>query len=122
MKTERLPDIGRLRTAACLVLALVTTLPLAAATRADGPSRFQPGSLLQAEEALEQGQPERALALLHRQRAILRHSRFRAQAEALSCQAYRQMHDFGNAARVCDAVVAYDGEVVTAEVLERPGD
>jgi len=120
MKTRRQWDTGVLRTAASMVLALAFTLP--AAARADSLAGFQPGSLAQAEQALEQGEPERALSLLHRQRAILRHSRFRAQAEALSCQAYRQLGDTRNAARACDAVVAYDSKVVTTVVTTQALD
>ena len=41
-----------------------------------------------AERALEQGNPDRALALLRSQRAVLKDHRFRAQKETLACAAY----------------------------------
>lgn len=120
MNTQRRFGTGCLtRAAASLVLALAATLPLVPAAQAEALSRFQPGSLIQAERALAQGQPERALSLLHRQRAILRHSTFRPQAEALTCQAYRQMQDVQRAAQVCGEVVAHDGGRAVAAAYDR---
>jgi len=107
MKTQRQIGTGSMRAAVFLVWALAATLPTVSAAQAEALSRFQPGSLVQAEQALAQGQPERALSLLHRQRAILRDSRFRAQAEALACQAYRQMRDVQKAAGVCKEEVTF---------------
>ncbi len=118
MKTQRKFGTGLMQTTAFLVLTLASTLPLVSAARAEALSRHQPQALIQAERALEQGQPERALSLLHRQRAILRHSKFRSQGEALACQAYIQMQDFQKAARVCDEVVAYNGDGSIAEAYD----
>jgi hypothetical protein len=115
MNTQRKFGTGLMQNTALLVLALVFTLPLVSAARAEALSRHQPQALIQAERALEQGQPERALSLLHRQRAILRHSKFRSQGEALACQAHIQMQDFQKATRVCDEVVAYNGDGSIAE-------
>ena len=115
MNTQRKFGTGLMQNTALLVLALVSTLPLVSAARAEALSRHQPQALIQAERALEQGQPERALSLLHRQRAILRHSKFRSQGEALACQAHIQMQDFQKATRVCDEVVAYNGDGSIAE-------
>ena len=103
------------RATAPLLLALAATFPPAPAAHAEAPSRFQPGSLIEAEQALAQDQPERALSLLHRQRALLRHSNFRSQAEALTCQAYLQLEDAPKAEQVCGEVVAHDGGSAVAD-------
>jgi hypothetical protein len=121
MNTRRKFGTDLRQITALLAVALVSTLPLVSAARAETLSRHQPQALIHAERALEQGQPERALSLLHRQRAILRHSKFRSQGEALACQAYIQMQDFQKAARDCDEVVAYDGDDSIAEAYD-PSD
>ena len=59
------------------------------------------------------------MSLLHRQRAILRHSTFRSQAEALTCQAYRQRRDFQKVAQICGEVVTHDGGSAIADAYDR---
>jgi hypothetical protein len=115
MNIQRTFSTGLVRTTVVLLGVMASTLFVVSAARAEALSRHQPQALIQAERALEQGQPERALSLLHRQRAILRHSKFRSQGEALACQAHIQMQDFQKATRVCDEVVAYNGDGSIAE-------
>ena len=91
MGTQHIICTGLLRTAIVVAGVLVSTLVVVSAARAESLTRYEPGSLIQAEWALEEGQPERALSLLHRQRAILRDSKFRTQRDALACQAYIQL-------------------------------
>ena len=120
MNTQRRFDTGILRgAAASLVLVLAATLSLVPAARAEPQSGFQPGSLVQAEQALARGQPERALLLLHRQRAILRHSSYRSQAEALTCQAHLQMQDAEKPEQVCGDMVAHDSGSTVAAAYDR---
>ena len=109
MKTQRKFGTGLMRTAAVVVGVVASTLLMVSAARAEALSRYQPDALIQAEWALEDSQPERALSLLHRQRTILRFDQFRSQRDSLACQSYLQMEDFQEAAHVCDEGVAYGG-------------
>ena len=121
MKTRRKLCTGLLRTAAVVLGVLVSTSMVLYSARAETLSRHQPGALLQAERALEQGQPERALSHLHRQRAVLRFGKFRSRSAALACQAYLQMQDFLNGARVCDEVAAHGSDGAIAKAYD-PSD
>jgi hypothetical protein len=122
MKIQRKFGTGLMRTAAVLVGVVASTLLLASAARAEALSRYQPEALIQAEWALEDSQPERALLLLHRQRTILRFDQFRSQRDALTCQAYLQIENLPEAARVCDGAVAYAGDDSYAEIYDRSDD
>jgi hypothetical protein len=93
-------------TTASLALALASMIVLAPAANADVLSDYKPQGLIQAERAIEQGKSERALKILHRQRAILSHDKYLAERQALSCQAYFQQQDYTNAERACGAAVA----------------
>jgi hypothetical protein len=99
-------------TAPFAVAAAFLLSPLA---QADVLSQYQPEVLLKAEQALEQGQPERALSLLHSQRAILSHGKFRAQGLALTCDAYVQQQDYDRAEDVCADAVAFSRDQAAAE-------
>ena len=71
--------------------------------------------MIQAEQALQQGNPERALSLLHRQRAIISHDKFRAQGQAIACQAYVQKRDLLKTRQACEEAVAYTGDNSTTD-------
>ena len=83
---------------------------MTATAQAENLSRYHPQGLIDAEYALVEGQPEQALAHLHRQRAILRQDNFRAERDALACQAYRQMQELQKAAGVCKDRVAFENK------------
>lgn len=106
MKTQQ--DLYRqlVLTTAALVLALASMVLVAPGTRADVLSDYHPQVLSEAGRALESGRPERALSLLHRQRAILRHEKFLGQRNALTCQAYFQKQQFLKAERACAEALA----------------
>lgn len=96
------------------VLLAMASLLLVSPSRAEILSHYEPGVLLQAEQALERGQPERALSLLHSQRAILSHGKFREQGQAIACQAYIQKQDLAKAEQACDETVAFSGRKTIA--------
>ena len=108
MKTRHCWDTILLQKLAILVLGLSLALALASVARAETLSHYQPRSLIDAEVALAQGDPERALSHLHRGRVVLRDARFRLQREAIACRAHTQLGQFEQAARVCNDVVAYE--------------
>jgi hypothetical protein len=118
MMTQGQCNTGLTRVAISVVGVLAITLLLAATANAETLSRYHPQALADAEWALEQGEPEQALAHLHRQRALLQQDKFRAQRNALVCQAYRQMKDLQGVARVCREAVAFEGEVPVAKAYE----
>jgi hypothetical protein len=120
MKTPHCWDTVLVQKLALLVLGLALALTFATVARAETLSDYQPRSLVDAEIALEQGQPERALSHLHRGRAILRDGRFRLQREAIACQAYVQLQDVEQAAQVCNEVVAYDTDEVITDGYDSP--
>ena len=97
-------------TATAVIVALAMAVILSPATRADTLAHYQPASLAKAERALERGNPERALALLNNHRAILKHQRFVARSQALTCEAHFQRGDFQQAEQSCDAAVASASE------------
>lgn len=117
MKAQEIWNTGLMRAMLCLLGVLSITLLLASTARAENLSRYHPQALIEAEWALEQGEPQRALAHLHRQRAVLRQGRFRAESNALACQAYRQLQDWQEVAQVCNTAIAYDDEAETVKPL-----
>lgn len=120
MKNGQCMETILLQKLAIAVVALLLALTLASVARAEALSHYQPQALVDAEYALDAGQPERALAHLHRGRAVLRDARFRLQREALECQAYIQLQEPDNAARVCNEVVAYDGDEAAIAPYDSP--
>lgn len=109
MKTQQQSVIRMARFALSMVAVLACTLLLDSVARAEKLSDYQPLVLTEAEQALERGQPERALSLLNRERAILSHGKFRSQGEALACQAYIQKGDLHRAQQVCEELLAQAG-------------
>lgn len=73
---------------------------------ADTMGVYQPTILRQAQWALQQGNPEHALAVLERRGTALRRWRAQAQGNALICQAYFQTGDYVRAEQACDLAVA----------------
>ncbi|CAA0101208.1 Uncharacterised protein [Halioglobus japonicus] len=71
---------------------------------------FQPPVVRQAQWALQQENPERALALLEKRTTELRRWRAQAQGSALVCQAYFQMGDYTRAEQACDLAFRTAGE------------
>lgn len=122
MNTQANLAIRLIYTTIALVLALALMALAGPAARAEILTRYQPQALIQAEQALEQGQPERALSVLHRQRAILRHDKYRSQGQALACQAYVQTQDLRKAQQACDEAVAHAGTGVIAGTYAPSGD
>lgn len=122
MNTQANLAIRLIYTTIALVLALALMALAGPAARAEVLTRYQPQALIQAERALEQDQPARALSLLHRQRAILRHARYRSQGQALACQAYVQTQDLRKAEQTCDAAVAHAGTGGIAGTYAPSGD
>ncbi len=91
------------------VIAMLALLWQARAT-ADTLGEFQAPVVRQAQWALQQDNPERALALLENRQAELRRWRAQAQGNALICQAYFQIGEYDNAERACDLAVRAAGE------------
>ncbi len=120
MKTWQCFDKILLQKLAIAVVALLLALTFATLARAEALSHYQPQALVDAATALDEGQPERALAHLRRGRAVLRDARFRLQREALECQAYIQLRQAENADRVCNEVVAYDGDEAAVAPYDSP--
>ena len=116
METQGQCNTGLARATASLIGVLLISVLLAATVRAENLSRYHPQALVDAEWALQQGEPARALAHLHRQRALLRQAQFRGEADALACQAYRQMEDWRGVSRTCVEAVAYDRDSPEREV------
>ena len=71
MKTPHCWDTVLVQKLALLVLGLALALTFATVARAETLSDYQPRSLIDAEVALEQGQPERALGALDEADALL---------------------------------------------------
>ena len=64
-----------------------------------------PTVLVQAQRAVEKGNPGRALDLLNGRMENLREPNDKAQAHALVCQAKYQQQDYANAEKSCDMAV-----------------
>jgi tetratricopeptide (TPR) repeat protein len=91
------------------VLAMVALLWQARAN-ADTLGVYQPTVVRQAQWALQQNNPEHALALLEKRGGELRRWNAQAQGNALVCQAYFQTGDYVRAEQACDLAVRTSGE------------
>jgi hypothetical protein len=89
------------------VLAMLTLVLWGPAARAEALAEYRPQVLMQAELAIEEGNPGRALALLRQQRAILGHEKYYAEGQALACQAYFAKGQSSNAERACGNAAAW---------------
>lgn len=94
------------------LLAVTVTLTLLWHNRvaADALGVYQPAVVRQAQWALQQGNPDHALALLAHRGAELRRWRAEAQGNALMCQAWFQKGDYARAEQSCDLAVRAAGE------------
>ncbi len=101
------------------LLSAMLVTPLA---HTDESRQYQPQVLIQAEQALAQGNPQRALALMHRQRAILGHSAFHERVEFIACEAQLQLWDSPSAEQTCDTSANYGGHDAIASLEPRSGD
>lgn len=90
-----------------LALSLLSLVLWGPTARADVLSEYRPQVLMQAERAIDEGNPERALSLLRQQRAILGHEKYYAEGQALACQAYFARGDSKKAERACDNAAAW---------------
>lgn len=94
------------------LIAVTMMLAMLWQTRANADTLgvYQPTIVRQAQRALQQGNPEHALAVLNRRGTELRRWRAEAQGHALICQAYFQTGDYVRAEQACDQAVATAGE------------
>lgn len=122
MKTRHCWDTVLVQKLAIVVVGLTLALALASVARAETLPHYQPRSLVDAENALAQGDPERALSHLHHGRAVLRDARFRLQRESIACRAHIQLEQFEQAERVCHEVVAYEVGTAAAPARDRAKD
>lgn len=96
---------------------LATTLGVVATTsllwhsqaRADAIDHYQPAYFHKAEQALEQQQPEKALALLTGRLNGLRHTSYKAAGYDLVCRAHYQLGDYATAEEACSRAVSLGG-------------
>lgn len=91
------------------VIAMLALLWQARAN-ADTLGVYQAPVVRQAQWALQQGNPEHALALLAKRDGELRRWHAQAQGNALTCQAYFQTGDYVRAEQSCDLAVRASGE------------
>lgn len=92
--------------AAASLTALLWHGPAGADTLGD----FQPTALRKAESALQNGLPDRALALLQGRDMEMRRWQVEAEASDLMCRAWFEKGDYANAEQACDdAVLASNG-------------
>ena len=105
MTTQQLLPARLGLTAGGLVLAIASTVCMSMAAKADVLSHYEPKSLVRAEKALEQGKPDLALRLLHKQRAIVRVDKHLARSESLTCRAYFQKGEYEAAEPACNTAV-----------------
>ena len=115
-----------------LALASVAALLWQADANADAIDHYQPGVLAKANRALQQGNSDRALALLEGRVADLRSGPHQAEGYGLICRAYFQQHDFQAAEKNCDEAVTIGGGAsvwshlnnrgVMRLLLDRPDD
>lgn len=91
------------------VIAMLALLWQARAN-ADTLGVYQAPAVRQAQWALQQGNPEHALALLAKRDGELRRWHAQAQGNTLICQAYFQTGDYARAEQACDLAVRASGE------------
>ena len=101
-------------TAVAVLMALLLLVLMSPAARADVLASYQPNALAAAESALEQGEPDRALAHLRAQRAMLSHERFSDQVRSIRCRAYQQQGEIARAESACDNGMPFDRETAIA--------
>ena len=101
-------------TAVAVLMALLLLVLMSPAARADVLASYQPNALAAAESALEQGEPDRALAHLRAQRAMLSHERFRDQARSIRCRAYQQQGEIARAESACESVSPFNRKTAIA--------
>ncbi len=105
MTTQQLLPARLALATGALALALAATACLSTTAHADVLAHYEPQAFAKAESALERGNPDRALQMLHRQRAIVNHDRYAARREALVCRAQFQKRNFEAAEQACDIAV-----------------
>jgi tetratricopeptide (TPR) repeat protein len=86
---------------------------------ADTVGDYQPTALRKAELALQNGNPDRALALLGGRGAEMRRWRKEAAASDVMCRAWFEKGDYAEAERACDAAVAASGGADANAVYQR---
>lgn len=101
--------------AAASLTALLWHGPAGADTLAD----YQPTALRKAEIALQNGNPDRALALLGGRGAEMRRWQVQAESNGLMCRAWFEKGDYSKAERACDAAVAASGGIDAEYVYHR---
>ena len=103
-----------MRTQRILIALIGVTAMLAllwqARANADTLGVYQPPVVHQAQWALQQDNPEQAVALLEKRDSELRRWGAQAQGNALICQAYFQLGDYTRAEQACDLAVRASGE------------
>jgi tetratricopeptide (TPR) repeat protein len=104
-----------------LAVASVAALLWQADANADAIDHYQPGVLAKANRALQQGNSDRALALLEDRVADMRKSSNQAEGYGLICRAYFQQRDFQVAEQNCDKAVTIGGGASAWNYLNNRG-
>lgn len=98
------------------LMVLASAILISPIAHSDELQPFQPQALIEAEDALAQGNPQRAMALLHRQRAMLSHQVFNDRVESIACQAHLQLGELPDAEQSCDGSAIYIGNDAIASI------
>ena len=105
MTTQQLLPARLALATGALAIALASTVCMSTNAHADALSHYEPQTFAMAEKALERGNPDRALKLLHSQRAMLSHNKHVGRTEALVCRAQFEKRDFAAAEHACNVAV-----------------
>lgn len=121
MMTQQFLPARLILTVIGLSLAIASTVLMSMAAHADVLNHYQPKSLARAEKALERGNPDLALKLLHHQRAIVGADKFLARSQALTCLAYFQKADYAAAEPACNVAVEQGSQAQLWRYLNNRG-